>query len=215
MTSVVHTSHTLIGRLDQVYSSICARIFTWAWHAITIFIIYMPSVIFWYAQIIFVDLWKRHFQERIGDERFWDAPLHEPLARYVHLRVGHAPGMPGTFSHYSTGWPWQLRVFVLSFAQERPGSSLFSLNKLVLPVFDWTKACLLSGYNNNKCASLNVHFSAFFRVIWDGVNCKLNGKFEDRVRLVQVIVNKTIRLQTRILRALPAGNWINSEGLEV
>ena len=30
-------------------------------------------------------------------KRSWDLFMHVPLARYVNLRVAHAPGMPGTF----------------------------------------------------------------------------------------------------------------------
>ena len=33
-----------------------------------------------------------------ANDIMWMCKLHGPLARYVKLRVAHAPGMPGTFS---------------------------------------------------------------------------------------------------------------------
>ena len=43
-----------------------------------------------------VKFWARYFPENL--EKASVTPLHGPLARYVKLRVAHAPGMPGTFS---------------------------------------------------------------------------------------------------------------------
>ena len=40
--------------------------------------------------------WGLWYWQKLAD-RAWNL-LHGPLARYVKLRVAHAPGMPGTFS---------------------------------------------------------------------------------------------------------------------
>ena len=50
------------------------------------------------CKFIFLQLpWNKHtiFQMKLIHGSWW---WHGPLARYVKLRVAHAPGMPGTFS---------------------------------------------------------------------------------------------------------------------
>ena len=53
----------------------------------------------WFIMMCFVgDRNHPHFSDYFIETSYGQSLAHGPLARYVKLRVAHAPGMPGTFS---------------------------------------------------------------------------------------------------------------------